>query len=679
MDSSVILEEENKLASVISSYEDILEDTKLEYKNVYSLYKDNLDLLESKKKYLQNRITLLDKNIEKPYFARIDFFNEVENYTDKCYIGKVGISDYDDNIVTVDWRSPIASLYYDSNIGKASFSFLGKRIDGKLILKRQYDIENRKLLNVRDVDAVSNDELLKPYLGVSADARLKNIVSTIQSEQNAIIRSNINDNLIVQGVAGSGKTTVALHRIAYLVYNYRDKFSSDQFMVIGPNKFFINYISSILPDLDVSDVPERDIHGFLEEYMGQNIKLVNSKKSVEFSKLVGSMEFKKIIDEYFKDILLGVKDTQVKIKSFTLLSSSEINNILKNENLDNYDNMRDLIDRYVFLLNKYVEDNKERFLEKLNNFIDNKLKDDNLLELRKERDFIRGEIKKNTNSIIKSAFKVHFKNPVNVYKDILNTINMECDNLGVEDIAPLLYINYKIYGNKDYLKYKHVVIDEAQDYGDLTFYALKTILKNATFSIYGDLAQALTPNKSISTWESVKDVFEGKINITNLSKSYRTSIEIMNEANKINRFLSLNEAIPVIRHGEDVKYIKFNDFSYIKECVVKLKNKGYQTIGIISKSDKRAREIYDYLKEDIDINYIGENNPIYEGGICSLTGVLSKGLEFDAVIISDADNCVYNTGNSLDMKILYVSMTRALHEMIVLYNEELVSVLKEKN
>lgn len=313
MDVKVINEEKEKLKKIISSYEEILEDTKLEYQNVYSLYKDDLELLETKKIYLHNRVSSLTKNIEKPYFARIDFFNEEENYTDICYIGKVGVSDYDNNIVTVDWRSPIASLYYDSNIGSASFTFLDNKINGELLLKRQYDIENRTLLNVRDVDTVSNDELLKPYLGVSKDARLKNIVSTIQEEQNEIIRSSINDNLIIQGVAGSGKTTVALHRIAYLVYNYRDKFNSNEFMVIGPNKFFINYISSVLPDLDVNDVPEKDIQDFTEEYLGQKIKLTKSNKTANFSKYIGSMEFKEKIDEYFKTLMKEIKIQKLKL------------------------------------------------------------------------------------------------------------------------------------------------------------------------------------------------------------------------------------------------------------------------------------------------------------------------------------------------------------------------------
>ena len=234
--------EEQKLRSVINEYNICLEDLKLKYDNISKLY-SNYEEAEEERINIKNKIDTINKNINNPYFARIDFNNINENIIDKCYIGKVGIMDFENKIITIDWRAPIASLYYDSNIGKTSYIVNDDIIVGNLTLKRQYNIENKVLISYNDVDTVSNDELLKPYLGVNCDKRLKNIVSTIQSEQNEIIRSSISNNLIIQGVAGSGKTTVALHRIAYLVYAYKDIFKTNQFMILGPNKFFINYIS----------------------------------------------------------------------------------------------------------------------------------------------------------------------------------------------------------------------------------------------------------------------------------------------------------------------------------------------------------------------------------------------------------------------------------------------------
>ena len=174
-------------------------------------------MAEEKEKRLKKKLDRLEENINKPYFARIDFKSDT-GVEDICYIGKIGVTNYDNEIIVVDWRAPISSLYYDSSLGKASYVVDGDTIEGILEKKRQYEIENRELIQFTDVDTVSNDELLKPYLGVKASERTKNIVSTIQQEQNEIIRSSLFQNRIIQGVAGSGKTTVALHRIAYLAY-----------------------------------------------------------------------------------------------------------------------------------------------------------------------------------------------------------------------------------------------------------------------------------------------------------------------------------------------------------------------------------------------------------------------------------------------------------------------------
>lgn len=198
-----------------------------------------------------------------------------------CYIGKVGVLDYNGNPITVDWRAPISSLYYDSNLGRAEYVVPEGIIKGYLNLKRQFDLEIGKLKSFRDVNTISNDELLKPYLSANADHRLKNIVSTIQSEQNAIIRKSIYTNNIIQGIAGSGKTTVALHRTSYLIYNEQKNFKENQFIVIGPNAYFMNYISLVLPDLDVHSVKETTFLSIVNDYLGEKIKIVDQNARLE--------------------------------------------------------------------------------------------------------------------------------------------------------------------------------------------------------------------------------------------------------------------------------------------------------------------------------------------------------------------------------------------------------------
>lgn len=669
MDNNIFLEEKNKLSEIKEKYAEVIEDTKLQYDNVYRLF--NKEEAPIQRNKLSNRLILLEKNILTPYFARIDFYNNEEKYKDICYIGKVGISDFDNNIITVDWRSPIASLYYDSNIGNASFVMDKTKVNGELSLKRQYTIEKGELISYVDVDTVSNDELLKPYLSTSMDKRLKNIVSTIQTEQNNIIRSSIHNNLIVQGVAGSGKTTVALHRIAYLAYSNRKYIDPSSYMVIGPNKFFINYISNILPDLDVNDVPEYDLNEFTNKYLRQEIKLSNEEPN---NKYICSLDFKNDIDKYFelkKEELIN--KLEIKVEDFVAINNSEIKNIIKNIDLNKFKSLNDLKEKIFILLNKHSESHMDNILIKLNNYIESLLDDKNLNLLREKQDKIRNKIKNNMQSIIRNNLSIFNLNTAKIYKTF-NNVKL----FSIVDLAPLLYINYKIYGNSEYLKYKHVVIDEAQDYDEFLFYTLKTIMKNASFSIYGDLAQSLYPNRSIENWDVLKDKIFKDINIINLNKSYRTSIEIMNEANKINKFLKLPEAIPVIRHSENVLYEKINNkYDQILKHINNEKSK-YNTIGIIAKDQKEAIEIYENLKNKIDIDLIDTNKMSFEKNICIIDGKLSKGLEFDCVIISDADNKKYDTNNIVDMKMLYVSMTRALHKLIVLYDEKMNDILNNK-
>lgn len=217
MESDEFQKEKHNLEEILKKYKDIMEYYDLRLDAIPRIYKDNPIMMENSFKMYVGKLRIMQKNVNKPYFARIDFARDGEEKTEKLYIGKVGVIDEENNNITIDWRAPISSMYYDSNLGRASYEAPEGVCKGELLLKRQYDIEDGILKSFQDVDTVSNDELLKPYLNASADNRLKNIVSTIQQEQNEIIREPINKNIIIQGVAGSGKTTVALHRIAYLV------------------------------------------------------------------------------------------------------------------------------------------------------------------------------------------------------------------------------------------------------------------------------------------------------------------------------------------------------------------------------------------------------------------------------------------------------------------------------
>lgn len=645
------MEEEIKhLDYTIDKYDEVICDSKLKLKNLKELYKNNYDTMLEEKFKLEAQINSTERAKEKPYFARIDF--ESKNIKEKCYIGKLGVSDYDNNIITVDWRTPIASLYYDSNVGSCSYEAPGGIIEGNLKLKRQYTIEHSKLIDFNDVDTVSNDELLKPYLNVSANIRLKNIVSTIQSEQNKIIREKIGKNLVVQGVAGSGKTTVALHRIAYLVYNNRDLFKSSDYMVIGPNKFFVNYISSILPDLDVNGVSEYTLEELLETFLNEKFKVNNLLDELESSSneppFKVSMDMKQRIDEYFS-LLKILPDGDFKIHNEIILSKNKIKELYSGINKSIFKNVKSRVDRMILLMNKEINDNIDAITSSLiKNNVDNK---------------VINELKNNLQSNLKKYFRVSNIKVIDIYLEILSNLefdtkNIKNKNINIVDIPALMYIKYKFSGNNEFKKYKHIVIDEAQDYGEFTFYVLKKLFRNSTFSIYGDLAQSLYSYRSISDWTPVQNIFKN-CDLLKLNKSYRTTIEIMNEANKINKLLNLDEAIPVIRHGEEVEYVSDN----LNSILEKLKEK-YNTIAVITKTQDDANKIYNELKNNIKINLINSNNLTYDNNINILPSYLSKGLEFDAVIVVNPENKYFTKDNN-DLKLLYVSMTRALHKLII--------------
>lgn len=626
------MKEKEHLEETIKKYNEVIEDSKLKMKNLKKFYNDYDEMMDEKER-LEHKINKITESKQSPYFARIDFKTDNKEI---CYIGKIGVSDYENNIITVDWRAPISTLYYDSNIGNSEYNSPSGKIKGELLLKRQYQIEKQKLISFQDVDTVSNDEILKPYLSVSADTRLKNIVSTIQSEQNRIIRYPLK-NLIIQGVAGSGKTTVALHRIAYLVYNNKDIIKPKDYMVIGPNKFFVKYISKILPDLDVNGVGEYTLEEILEIYTKEQYKIKgNLDKIVEYEKiseLKTTLKMKKIIDNYIDKI--KIYPDNVLIENVEIISKNKIKQLIKEINETTYKSLKQKQDRIILLINKYIEENKQRIITHL---IESKINNKTIQEFKKNHSkYIKNNIPK-------------IKTIKYYYKEILKQNNIEQIEYEIEDIPSLLYIKYKI-GNDIFNNYKYIVIDEAQDYGEFMFYVIKKIFKNATFGIFGDLAQSLYSYRSVKNWDTVKTIFDS--NIEYLNKSYRTTIEIMNEANIINKKLNLNTATPVIRHGEKVEYTNES----IEELIQSLKQK-YNTIAIITKTLKEAQELHKQFKE---YDLITPTDISYESKITILPSYLSKGLEFDSVVILDT----FNKENSLDLKLLYVSMTRALHKLYI--------------
>lgn len=696
--------EKQKLENVESNLEDIQKGEEEILRDLPKKYGSNPVLLANLMSTSATKIANIQKIKEKPYFARIDFKEDKKNTKDKLYIGKIGVTDLDGRVVVTDWRAPVSTLYYDSNLGQVEYDAPYGKIHGELSLKRQIIIQNKKIESIFDVDSVSDDELLKPYLGASADSRLKNIVASIQGEQNEIIRKNIEKNLIVQGVAGSGKTTVALHRIAYLMYNNSDKYKANQFMVIGPNKFFINYISNVLPDLDASNAVQLTYEELASNFIGEKISyedstkklndIIDGRDTISNVKYKTTLEYKDLLDKYLNTIEYDIiADNGLVINDVCVLTKDEILEVYKQTQGESIKQRLDIVARRIANNIKNDDEIYSRVksqmdaLELAQTDVEQRRK-----IIKKELDMLKDLNNTGFEKQLKKLLDISSLKVIPIYQNFVESVDnipeiirsstvksLKARVIENEDIAPIMYIKLRYFGNEKFKNIKCVVVDEAQDFGVFSYYILRNVLNQANFSIFGDLAQGIYSYRAIENWHDIQDgIFEDS-EYLNLRKSYRTSIEIMSEANKISSAINLGEAKPVIRESGPVIKTKVDSKSkneYIAKKVKDYLDNGYKSIAIVYKNQTEMAKISKLLKEkNIDNEIIYKDQEKYNGGVCILTSYLSKGLEFDVVIVADSDESNYVSSNVLDMKLLYVAMTRALHKLELIYTDKICKYL----
>jgi len=710
--------EKKRLKDTIRIVEDVLVDEKDSLKNLYSNFIGSREDLWAIADKMKIHISNLELALDKPYFARIDFTSLSDGKTSTIYIGRNGVM-HDNNIVITDWRAPISSLYYDAEVGHCSFETPGGIIEGDMTLKRQFEIEKGQLLEYFDVDLVSNDTLLQKYLNTNNDARLKTIVSTIQKEQNEVIRKSLFNNLIIQGVAGSGKTTVALHRIAYLVYHYMKSINQNQYLVIGPNSVFIKYISSVLPELDVSGVKQCTFEDFAKLFIGEEININSSNNKVNSSimgknkhdidKFKCSMKYKDMINSFLNSYFDSLSSKDLKLGDFIVLPSNYIKEVFETVNSGYGGSLDSKIEQVIGLLCRYIEDNNDEIMSRYSDYsyeLFKKLSSDKEKnDVRKMFFKEREEIRKNCKATLRKYFSKSKVNATKLYKLFISSIsnydvhgykylsmlkketlaNIKNDSYDFEDLAALMYIKKEIMPERDYDRIKHVVVDEAQDLGEFNFYILRKGLRSATFSIFGDLAQSIYDYRGIDNWDRVNDVmFDNSGEIVNFNKSYRTTSEIMDVADEVAESIGLNRSDLVVRSGEQVQFTQLDSTDevsdYITGKIIEYKKKGYKTVAVISKTGLLSCYINDDLKEKgLMIPDVSIDDDLTDDRfkICTISNHLAKGLEFDAVIINNASEDVYSSKNALDMKLLYVALTRALHELDVTYTGELAKPLQK--
>ena len=682
---------DKKKSEIIEAKKDVRENTEHGITSLYT--SDGFEALVELSQYInpvtdkiidyeeeEHKILLLEKMIKSPYFARIDFKFDDEDEFEKIYIGRSSLrkNSYQEMYV-YDWRSPIASIFYRFMTGEAFYDAPCGRVTGELNLKRQYEIKNGKLEYFFDSDVQIVDEFLRQLLSQNATAKMKAIVETIQHEQDVVIRDMENDLLMVQGVAGSGKTSIALHRAAYLMYQgLQTKLSANNIMIISPNSIFEQYISNVLPELGEDNVISSVFEDILSALLiGRKIQsrndflenlIVNSKykeisrNSIEFKT---SSFFREILDQFLIDIpRQWIEFEDVYYEGKCVVSRQ----ILKDK----------ILGRTETPLGIKLEQLEDYILEQI--FGTGKGRGH-----KEEKNLIKQEIQKFIKIDIVELYKILFSNEAYFYSLLQNSNlsqgiksiweytreNLEADRLYYDDAIAIAYLYLKIYGTNKYKNIKQVVIDEAQDYYPLQYEIFNLLFSNAKFTILGDMKQTLAKKEDISFYEQIQKILnKKKSSLIMLDKSFRCTNEILNFSLK---FIEQSSQIKSFnRNGDSPKvYIADNSEIFIDEIVKEInlcQEKGFQSICLICKTEKNSIYLFNKIKHKLDIQLIKNGSVSDLQGVFILPVYMSKGLEFDAVLICDADSQNYHDED--DKNLLYVACTRALHKLSLFCENE---------
>ena len=632
-----------------------MEYTDLEYNAQLNEINHNTSMLSENVKKVLN----YQKAIYSPYFGRIDFRRDGRNNSMQVYVGlttiKEGMKFY-----VFDWRTPIASLFYNYTVGDAQYDAPRGAIKGQIDLRRQYKIENGELKRVIESDINIDDEFLQEILSNSSSDKMRNIVTTIQQEQNEIIRNRSTNNLIVQGVAGSGKTSVALHRIAYLLYQRKD-LNSNNILIFSPNDIFSEYISDVLPELGEDNVLNTTFSDLSSAYI-KNRKIQSFSNFIEDYYDNDKNELKnevirfKLSDEYKKILDLYM---MYYTKSHCLKESFEF---VVGNSIEVYIDKDEINDLFT---NKYGH---LPIVERLNQIVDYICSKENI-PFSKYNTTVKSQLRK--------AMKIDL-DVKKIYSDFMNnpiyTDNFDFDvtefydrnkPIQYEDIMGMLYLNFELNDYPYNMYVKHIVIDEAQDYSKLQLYIIKKMFPHATYTILGDINQTINPFYKYNTLESLKEIFGDSAEYYELLKSYRSSPEITDYANNI---LGLGSDLavrnytnkPVINEEEKPAILESQIYSDIQ----RMRNDGIKRIAIITRNKKEAQELCSKLENSVDdISF--STSSMQNDNVIIVPAYIAKGLEFDGVIAYTKPDDYYTEE---EKNLYYVVCTRAQHQLVV-YNQ----------
>lgn len=684
----VTIEEEREMLSDILAIADenlrrtqasvrSLADELHELKEVYDVEdKEGLALwfnTDARFQHVRQELLSMERSRKKPYFGRIDFTDSKLAKEECYYIGKTAITRDDAELVVIDWRAPIASVYYESSLGTCKYSVKGEQTyEIDLSRKRTYEIENDELKDFYDSDVVANDDLLTKYLAKNKRAVLSDIIATIQQEQNEIIRKKPQHNVIVQGGAGSGKTTVAMHRISYILYNYELEYKPKDFYIIGSNRILLNYITGILPDLDVYGISQMTMEQLfirlLYEDWDQKYMVKKLEREDKMACVKGSFSWFHDLENFcrrYEWAYISRKDIFAEKTHHLLMSQKTIEALLKEFD---YLSLPDKLDKLT-----------EHLIAKVENEIYGKYytypPDEQKALLKYYRTYFG---------------KREWKGSIfELYDDFLREQNekgypvlLPGESFDLYDLAALAYLYKRIKETEIIQEASHVVIDEAQDFGMMVYGALKYCMSKCTFTIMGDVSQNIYFDYGLADWEELKGLMlPGEFDYFGLlRKSYRNTVEISNYAINILQHgnFPIYPVEPIIRHGNEVRTIQCkNENEQVREAadiVLEWQKSKYETIAVICRDEEEAGRLSKELCKRVNIREFDAQTEEFGSGVMLLPIEYAKGLEFDAVLLWGVDDRNYPAEDGF-VRLLYVAATRALHELAVLYTGKLTDLI----
>ena len=684
-----------------------------------------LSVLQTTHKHSSKRLSTLLRMKEIPYFGRIDFIEEGLPATEQIYIGISSLTDASgEDFLIYDWRAPISSVYYDYQPGPAKYVTPGGIVEGTLEKKWQYIIRRGVLQSMFDTSITIGDEILQQVLGKVTDKKMHNIVATIQQEQNRIIRHDQGRILIVQGAAGSGKTSVALQRIAYLLYKYREYMNADQIILFSPNSMFSSYVSNVLPELGEENMQQVTFQDYLHRRLSDEFDLENPFQQLEYvltgsdtafyNARVESIRFKASVQffEAIKSYRLSLEQSGMKFKDVTfrgvpIITSQQISERFYNHDTSSkfhnrLEKLKDWILEQIKELTKYewakswvqeeieLLSNEEYYKAQVTLAEKRGYKRDSISDYDMDpKDLARLIVQQKLKPLRRKVRELRFIDSKELYKQLFvnplqikqwlegetpeeweticqRTVEMlEENQLNYEDATPFLLLKELVQGFHTNTSIKHIVVDEAQDYSPFQFEFLKRLFPYAKMTVLGDF------NQAIFAHSTDKDNFNSLLNLyghdqselITINKSYRSTKPIV----EFTKSLVSNgeQIIPFDRPGEKPVLKQFENHDKLHQSIAskieELRSQGNQSIAVICKSAEESVRAFEALSGIEGMKLLKSSSFEFEQGIAVVPSYLSKGIEFDAVIVYDASEDVYSD-ESL-RKVFYTVCTRAMHHL----------------